>query len=66
MARPVVKTPVSIRRLLIDESGPTAVEYAIMLALIIGVCIICIGPLGQATKDLIEIGAAMMQQISGP
>jgi len=26
-------------RLLRDESGPTAVEYAVMLALIVGVCI---------------------------
>lgn len=29
----------SILRILRDESGPTAVEYAVMLALIIGVCI---------------------------
>ena len=28
-----------VLRLLRDESGPTAVEYAVMLALIIGVCI---------------------------
>ena len=29
-----------------DESGPTAVEYAVMLALIIVVCIAAIGTLG--------------------
>ena len=29
-----------------DEDGPTAVEYAVMLALIIVVCIAAIGTLG--------------------
>jgi pilus assembly protein Flp/PilA len=29
-----------------DDSGPTAVEYAVMLALIIVVCIAAIGTLG--------------------
>jgi pilus assembly protein Flp/PilA len=30
-----------------DESGPTAVEYAVMLALIVVVCITAITTLGQ-------------------
>jgi len=34
------------RRFLADESGPTAVEYAVMLALIIVVCIAAITTLG--------------------
>ena len=34
-----------------DESGPTAVEYAVMLALIIGVCMIGIGIAGTSTAD---------------
>ena len=34
-----------------DESGPTAVEYAIMLALIMAVCITAIGAMGLATAD---------------
>jgi pilus assembly protein Flp/PilA len=47
-----------------DESGPTAVEYAVMLALIIGVCITAIGFFGssasgswQDTSD--RLGASM-------
>ena len=32
-----------IKRLLSDDSGATAVEYAVMLALIIGVCVGAIG-----------------------
>ena len=33
-------------RFLQDESGPTAVEYAVMLALIIGTCVAAIGAFG--------------------
>ena len=39
-----------------DEDGPTAVEYAVMLALIIVVCIAAISALGsntEATFDLV-------------
>jgi len=35
-------------RLLIEEDGPTAVEYAVMLALIIVVAVVSIGILGIA------------------
>ncbi len=34
-----------------DESGPTAVEYAVMLALIIVVCIVSITSLGSAANQ---------------
>lgn len=33
-----------------DESGPTAVEYAVMLALIIGACVGSITLFGNATE----------------
>ena len=36
-------------RLLWDEDGPTAVEYAVMLALIVGVCVASITFLGTQT-----------------
>ena len=35
------------RHFLADESGPTAVEYAVMLALIIVVCIAAVTTLGS-------------------
>jgi pilus assembly protein Flp/PilA len=35
---------------LCDESGPTAVEYAVMLALIIGVCLGAIGLFGTTAS----------------
>ena len=53
-----------LRRLWDDDSGATAVEYAVMLALIIGVCIGAISFFGseaggswQDTSD--QIGTAM-------
>lgn len=39
------------KRLLAEEDGPTAVEYAVMLALIVGTCIIAIQTMASATGD---------------
>ncbi len=38
-----------IKRFLTDEDGPTAVEYAVMLALVIVVCLVSVQALGSAT-----------------
>jgi pilus assembly protein Flp/PilA len=35
-----------VRRFLVSEDGPTAVEYAVMLALIIIVCLTAINAIG--------------------
>ena len=35
-----------LRRFMVSEDGPTAVEYAVMLALIICVCLAAIGTIG--------------------
>ncbi len=39
-----------INRFLASDDGPTAVEYAVMLALIIVVCLVSIQALGSATS----------------
>jgi pilus assembly protein Flp/PilA len=39
-----------LKRFLTSEDGPTAVEYAVMLALIIIVCLISIQALGSKTN----------------
>ncbi len=39
-----------VRRFLVSEDGPTAVEYAVMLALIIIVCLTAIGTLGTNSQ----------------
>ena len=40
-----------VKSFLNDESGPTAVEYAVMLALIIVVCIAAISALGSNASN---------------
>lgn len=38
----------AVRSFLVNEEGPTAVEYAIMLALILVTCITAVSQLGQS------------------
>jgi pilus assembly protein Flp/PilA len=40
----------SIKQFLVSEDGPTAVEYAVMLALIIVVCLTAIQAIGTNTN----------------
>jgi pilus assembly protein Flp/PilA len=42
------------KRLIREEDGPTAVEYAIMLALILGVIFVSIALMGTETGELYE------------
>ena len=49
-----------VRRFLSREDGPTAVEYAVMLALIIVVCIAAIATLGSnANSTFSFVGSAV-------
>jgi len=50
----------SVKNFLAAEDGPTAVEYAVMLALIIVVCIAAITTLGQnANSTFGTVGSAV-------
>jgi pilus assembly protein Flp/PilA len=52
----------TVRRFLHDENGPTAVEYAVMLALIVVVCIAAITTLGtnaNSTFSNVALNAAV-------
>jgi pilus assembly protein Flp/PilA len=40
-----------VKSFLVSEDGPTAVEYAVMLALIIMICLASIKALGTAAND---------------
>lgn len=44
----------AVRNFLVAEDGPTAVEYAVMLALIVIVCLAAISSLGTATRDTFQ------------
>jgi pilus assembly protein Flp/PilA len=49
-----------IRRFLVCEDGPTAVEYAVMLALIVIVCLTSISTVGtKASKTFNKIAASL-------
>ena len=50
----------AVKQFIDDESGPTAVEYAVMLALIIVVCITAITTLGtNANKTFGSVGTTI-------
>jgi pilus assembly protein Flp/PilA len=44
------KFALKVRQFLVSEDGPTAVEYAVMLALIVIVCLAAIGSIGTNAK----------------
>ena len=49
-----------VRRFLKSEDGPTAVEYAVMLALIIVVCLVAISAVGsQASATFSNVAASI-------
>lgn len=54
----------NLLRFIRDESGPTAVEYAIMLALIVIVCIASIGLVGQNANQLFQSSGAEIETIN--
>jgi pilus assembly protein Flp/PilA len=56
----VTKFYQSVANFLVKEDGPTAVEYAVMLALIIVVCIAAITTLGKnANTTFTSVGTAV-------
>ena len=44
----------SVKRFLVSEDGPTAVEYAVMLALIVVVCLAAITAIGTNANTQFE------------
>lgn len=54
-----------IKRFLREEDGPTAVEYAVMLALIVAVCIVSVNSMANATADSFDTSAAELAAVFG-
>ena len=48
-----------------DESGPTAVEYAVMLAMIIMVCVAAVNLVGQTTAASFTDSATQLEDSFG-
>jgi pilus assembly protein Flp/PilA len=49
-----------LRNFLVSEDGPTAVEYAIMLALIVIVCLGAVGSIGTAANAKFQAAATAL------
>ena len=48
-----------------EEDGPTAVEYAVMLALIVAVCVSTVSTLAEATKGSFDASKAAIANAGG-
>lgn len=55
----------AIWKFLRSEDGPTAVEYAVMIALIVVTCIGSVGAMAQATADSFDDSAAELNGVIG-
>ncbi len=53
-------------RLLRSEDGPTAVEYAVMLALILLACLGAVQGMASATRNSFDTSAAHLGNVLGP
>lgn len=54
------------RKFLQNEDGPTAVEYAVMLALIVAVCVGAVQSLAFATRDNFDRSAQAVDDALNP
>lgn len=50
----------------VDEEGPTAVEYAVTLALIIGVCVSAVSALGTSANQKFQEASATLAAPTPP
>lgn len=54
-----------LKKLLRDEDGPTTVEYAVMLALIVGLCIGAVNAMAVATASSFDQSASELDGVLG-
>ncbi|MEM9184953.1 MAG: Flp family type IVb pilin [Planctomycetota bacterium] len=56
----------AVLRFLRSEDGPTAVEYAVLLAMIVIACIGAVNTMSQATADSFDDSATQLNGVLGP
>jgi pilus assembly protein Flp/PilA len=54
-----------IKNFLREEDGPTAVEYAVLLALIIAACLGAVNTMAHATADSFDTSAKNLDGVLG-
>ena len=59
----IQRTKKRLLRFLADESGPTAVEYAVIIALIIVVCISAVTSMSTATRASLDASSNAIQSV---
>jgi len=60
------KTIQAVRQFLVEENGPTAVEYAVLLGMIIVGCIITVGLLGGHVLTIFQNAEAQVGAVPAP
>jgi pilus assembly protein Flp/PilA len=55
-----------LRRFLRSEDGPTAVEYAVMMACIVAVCVGSVHMLANSTRQNFDQSAAVLEGALNP
>ena len=55
-----------LREFCLDESGPTAVEYAVMVSLIAGAVIASVGQMSLATRDSLNSSGSAINAAMSP
>ena len=54
-----------VKAFLLDEEGPTAVEYAVLLSLIVAACIGAVLSMSNATADSFDESSAQLSGVLG-
>jgi pilus assembly protein Flp/PilA len=54
-----------LKNLLREEDGPTAVEYGVMLALILCACLVAVNSMANATADSFDTSANELADVLG-
>jgi pilus assembly protein Flp/PilA len=55
-----------LKRFLLEDDGPTAVEYAVMVALIVGTCLVSVGQMATATKSSFNASGSAINSAMSP
>ena len=55
-----------LRKFLIEDDGPTAVEYAVMVSLIAAACIVTVGQVSTAAKNSFNNSGAAINTAMSP
>lgn len=56
----------SVARFVRSEDGPTAVEYAVMISLILGACIVTVRSLANAARTSFDTSSQAISDAMGP